>query len=420
MKKSIMFLAVLSLLLLASGCVSVQETVEQARISSRILYSSQAGVKDELKDIDLEYIEGALIISAKMNDSDRKWRFLVDTGAPTVISRNIARELKLDPWKSTYVADMSLFPKKVNTAKVKSINISGFEVKDLTVIVHDFNFESENDPFNVDGVIGFNILRHFIFTVDLDRKKMTLAFHNQNGCEHYKREKSSANATVIKLKTLGHARHLLFMDTKITGRPNSVKFVLDTGNTGYTIFPQGIINGMKLNDSTLETRKINGSLGHTATRHIGGGHYVKIESVRFDGKEFGPQVLFANKSISAIVGMKFLGNYRFTIDYERKRLILIPRSETEEIGNIYGAGLYITVKDEKLFVSAIVEGLPAQRQGLKVGHQITKINGKAVDKDDYSLFRELENDEKVNEYQLTILSEEGEEKEIQLTKEKMF
>ena len=98
-------------------------------------------------------------------------RFTVDSGASmTFISRATAKQLGIDLSQTLpsisieTVSDVIYAPVVV----VKSLNVGGMKVENLTVVVHD-----QPRPGRP-GLLGLNFLRHFRFAVDMQKRVLLL------------------------------------------------------------------------------------------------------------------------------------------------------------------------------------------------------------------------------------------------------
>jgi clan AA aspartic protease (TIGR02281 family) len=117
--------------------------------------------------IPLHKVGNALFVDVVLNDS-LKARLLVDTGATdTVISQQLAQQLRLDP------RDADIMP--VSTAngvvlvpvtKVQSMSVGGATAHDVDVSVHDVGLPG--------GLLGMSFLDNFQVSINVTEGKMVL------------------------------------------------------------------------------------------------------------------------------------------------------------------------------------------------------------------------------------------------------
>jgi predicted aspartyl protease len=94
----------------------------------------------------------------------------LDTGASrTMISRRIANNLALYSFTSGRFAGIG-GSVTASIARIQSVKIGEAEVADLVVGIHDFS----SDP-RVEGLLGFDFLRHFHVTLDARKQLLTLS-----------------------------------------------------------------------------------------------------------------------------------------------------------------------------------------------------------------------------------------------------
>ena len=95
------------------------------------------------------------------------FQFAVDTGTSTSsISPELARDLNL---RSTPVGPVTTGGAHLalNAARVESLRVGGAEMRDVDVIVGDFlTMLSQAAGAKLDGIIGYNFLRHYKVVID--------------------------------------------------------------------------------------------------------------------------------------------------------------------------------------------------------------------------------------------------------------
>lgn len=119
--------------------------------------------------------------------------------------------------------------------------------------------------------------------------------------------------------------------------------------------------------------------------------------------------------ISGINGMlSSLDPYTVFIDEKRKSDIDLLTS-----GKYGGIGISIGLRNEKITIVDIMDGYSAQRQGIRIGDVITKINNVEINKDNFEDISSLVKGEPGTEVQLTIDREGDEEYVFNLIREEI-
>ena len=109
-----------------------------------------------------------VIVSVTFNDSIAA-NLLLDTGASrTMISRRIARDLRLHSTGSGIGYGIGGYV-RLSTARIDSVKIGDVEMRDMLVMVHDFS----PDP-SYEGLLGFDLLSQFHMSLDLQKAMLVL------------------------------------------------------------------------------------------------------------------------------------------------------------------------------------------------------------------------------------------------------
>src|SRR5215470_10175638 len=101
-------------------------------------------------------------------------RFVLDTGASqTLIADAAARTLRLESveQRSARGAGGDI---EVSLAAVKSVDVGGAAVRNLTCVISDISGIGERLGGRLDGVLGFDFLSRFRLTIDYAARRLTL------------------------------------------------------------------------------------------------------------------------------------------------------------------------------------------------------------------------------------------------------
>lgn len=115
------------------------------------------------------------LIVVPVEANGQPMRFVLDTGASaTCISREAAKELGL---KEGNPIDLNHGGKPNGyLSSLDSLSLDGKRQEKVFAVVADFvGAMSDKLGFPVDGVIGYNFLRHYVLTIDYPGKKIALA-----------------------------------------------------------------------------------------------------------------------------------------------------------------------------------------------------------------------------------------------------
>lgn len=126
--------------------------------------------RDYFSVIPYENVRSKIIVDVTL--AGESYKFLVDTGAPTVINRKLYDKLKPIVLNRVPITDQSGKEDSLEVVLLPSLTFGGVEFTNLaTLMVEDtliFNC------FQVDGFIGSNMLRNSIIQLNNDQKTITL------------------------------------------------------------------------------------------------------------------------------------------------------------------------------------------------------------------------------------------------------
>jgi predicted aspartyl protease len=124
----------------------------------------------------LAKVDKPLIVLEVMVDGKGPFRFVLDTGAGgTVVSKALAKELQIDSDK-TKKSDKAIGAGgavEVRLAKVESLSIGRTRREGLDVAIMDLDGIGKAIETKIDGIVGYNFLKHYRVTIDYPRQTVT-------------------------------------------------------------------------------------------------------------------------------------------------------------------------------------------------------------------------------------------------------
>jgi len=305
-----------------------------------------------------------ILIKAKLNHSQKEYTFIVDTGALTIISKQVAKELNLPKGIEVNASGTGGDSKTINLVKLDSIIVGNMEVTNCATGVTDFQ---PLLPRKIAGILGSNFLRHFKITIDYQQKELILSQDTKpvviQGEEikiPFETDMESGFAPVVEC--------ILDGGEKANG-------LIDTGFPGFMAFPVSIIH---------KSESFNNGSVVTSNGSMSGGMFGMEEkesyALRFNRVKIGnlkllniPSTSHSGENGQVLLGNKLLEKYIVTINYPAQEMTLKPCGVPFET-NIPSYGLALTKKNKKTIVSGVWQNSIAARKGLKPRDEIIKIN----------------------------------------------
>src|SRR4030043_1474500 len=99
-----------------------------------------------------------ILIKARLNNSQKEYIFVFDTGALTMIRQEVAKELDLPKGIEVEADGTGGKSKTIDLVKLDNVMVGNMEVRDCAAGVTDF---SEMFAPNVAGILGSNFFKHF-------------------------------------------------------------------------------------------------------------------------------------------------------------------------------------------------------------------------------------------------------------------
>ena len=122
--------------------------------------------------------EHAIIVPVKINNSDKQYHFMLDTGALTVVSKETATELNLPSGVEVVARDTAGGVKPMQLVNLDLLRIGGMAVAECPAGIIDFSELGGNlkaPEMAIDGLLGSNFLRYFKVTIDYKNKNLHLS-----------------------------------------------------------------------------------------------------------------------------------------------------------------------------------------------------------------------------------------------------
>ncbi len=276
--------------------------------------SEVARVKDSSVTIPFEFIANEIVLKVRLNNQSDH-RFILDTGASqTVLDKSIAGTLG-----PSSVADFSItagakaVPLSYTT--LRSVTIGDVAVDNVSALITDLSTFAKALGERPGGLIGSNILRRFLVTIDFRDKKVVLS--------DPKKVVVPPGAIVVTTAP-GFGSTALVIPGKLDGKL-SLNFLVDTG-AAFNNLPQKLakpllsgpmlpvgevfgIDGQKINIGSIKLNSLT----------IGG---LTVRNPVFALAPEGASTGLFNASSMGILGNPIWSRLRLTIDYRNERLIL--------------------------------------------------------------------------------------------------
>jgi hypothetical protein len=355
--------------------------------------------KPAADSISFEFLKHLILVKAKINESQKDYNFVIDTGGLTFIDKNVAQELNLK--------------QRGMMAKIDILDLSGFKIEKIFCFTtFDFqHFKALGTPIH--GIIGSNLLERFKVTFDF--KSFLVSFSSdtssfapvENGIFLSFRNHPVNNAPLVKF-TLNQKIIEGMIDT---GQPFPLVLPLNTFDNYKDTGVSDFIKSKGLMEKWPETSADFNYLARLKYFELGN---IKIDNILCLFGEL-PQLLSM-----PLIGKDFLSQFKIIINYPKDEIMLLPYPDMNFNNNLFSIGINPGITaDNKAMVEGIWKNSPADKANIQVGDIIVSFNSQHVTPANLiELMKIMENDD-TKSIKLEIENQDG-RREVTLVKVMLF
>ena len=318
--------------------------------------------KEYFETIPFNFESGLPIIEAEIQGE--KYHFLFDTGAPNVLSKELAEKIEYEVKTRNKINDSQGNSNVQESVLIDAIKIGDIEFLKMGAIIIDYNKVFEMTCFKFDGIIGANLMSKAAWAID------------------YETSEISFTEKVENFAVPDSAFHLDFVP-KVNQRTPTINVKLndkviervtfDTGATGHLELRGKAYGDLaKHETATLKGATSTGVYGRNSAKTET--TFAVIDSLKIGGLEFQDQIVEFENSGAMIIGNKFFKNFKIILDWNKNDIFLIENSKYE-FSTLEGFGFSPKFSENRFVVSSVFDGSLASEFGIKINDQITQING---------------------------------------------
>jgi len=348
--------------------------------------------------IKFEYTNNQIIVPVTVEN--KTYRFLLDTGATSLISANLKNNIKTTPLDKIPITDTNDKTDSLEVVTIPHLKLGNISFENTAVLVHELKTNKIlYGCSNIDGIIGSNILRNSIIKILLNKRLIEIT-DNKNNINLNKKN-------AIKLSLLG-IQSMPFIWINIKGKKNGKSQVLfDTGSNvlydialkDYLFFKERKVYNAFSEGEGSNTIAFYGNTNKT-------NHYrIEIPQIKLGNSIFKNITAVTTDDKFSRIGVKLLEYGNVTIDFINKRFYFDSfQKSTNLLKKIYGFSP--TIINKKLVVGIIWN--KELRGKIKYGNEILEINGVNFQNiDQCEIIKKLENQMSKESLELLIINSEN-------------
>lgn len=318
---------------------------------------------DYFIELPFQSINNKIIVDVEVGGKKRK--FILDTGAPMVISKELFKELNYTVLSKQNISDINQNKDSLLLVKIDSLKIGNNFITEIPAIVLANNLIM--DCLEVDGMIGSNALRNSV--IQFDAKNQLIIITN----------------SISKLQL----DLLLGKDIMLDQQSSPyLKFNIGERISEFVLFDSGSDDFYSMANEKIEKfrkakdfriiYKSNGSntLGIAGFADSKETALMFIPFIKLNGIKIDNIMSESNNDINSRIGVKMLNYGKLTIDYKNKKCFFEPYSDSQEFENNQFQ-ISLNFIDNHLCIGKIWTKELSQQ--VEIGEKIISINDTNVD-----------------------------------------
>lgn len=332
------------------------ETYPSARLLARFKFEQLSG--------------GLVVLKARLDQHPDTLNFILDTGSGGISLDTFTAlylNLPLTPTERTVKGIGGIKP--LHFYNGGTLHFQGLTVENLDFHINDYELLSEVYGIRVDGIIGYSFFRRYVVHLNFDEQ--IISVYSPGRYQYPKKgvflNPSFANIPVTRHE-IGDARSFFS------------NFYLDTGaglcvllTTQFVQDSSFLRPGRKKVSTQVEglAGKINMHISVMKYLHIGKYRFKKVPIHIYNDS----LNVLSYPYLVGLLGNDLLRRFNMVINYPEKQIHLTPNSHFRERFDYSYTGMSMYFIDNKVIVTEVQQGSPADKAGLQPGDVIFGING---------------------------------------------
>lgn len=262
------------------------------------------------EEISVELVHQKIIVPVVING--KTYQFLLDTGAPNIISKKVLDELNLEKTGEVKVSDANNQKQKTEATVIPSMQIGTLVFENQVALVYDLDNHNVLSCFGIDGFIGSNLLRNSVIKISKNDKKIIIS-------NDIKKLNPQKKPTKIKLFGSQKAPYIQFDFLENNKVVASDLVLIDTGMDG--IYEMSNRNFKKF-EHLPNFQILEKSIGSSGVGLFGGGRsnehtLLKVDSGKLNNTLIDNLVINTTDDNNSRIGLDFLNYGDLIIDFKR-------------------------------------------------------------------------------------------------------
>lgn len=302
------------------------------------------------------------------------YNFLIDTGAPFVLSPELADKLNFRPKQTMKIGSSNAKSGVARVGTIKrDVEVGGLKFSNFKALVLDYGANTQVIRcLGFDGIIGANFMGGAIWHIDYDNKEITIT-------NELRKIQKIKEAWSVKMEKRGFNKSP-YLAVKVN-KGTAARVLFDSGFSGFfDLSYSSYYKALKEGRVTDEIKVLEGR-GRMAEGVFGAvdttGFYMQVPRLMVGREEILKPEFRMSHTSKAKIGAEYLKGRLVTLDFPRKRFYVYEK-ENKYVPLTRSSFLFgATMKNGKMKVSSIFGKLEESGE-LKMDDELISVNGKVL------------------------------------------
>jgi hypothetical protein len=312
---------------------------------------------------------GVILLQGQLAGYPDTLNFILDTGSGGIsLDSATAEYLKLKPVPSDRTIRGIAGIRNVSFVHNQKLKLGTLSIDSLDFHINNYDILTAVYGERIDGIIGFSVLRRFIFKIDYDSSKVEI---HSKGTIKYPRGGYLLKPLIATLPI----QPVRVKDENVV----QARFLYDIGAGLCMMLSQDFVeDSMVLHKKRKFYYKEAEGLGGKIDMQMTVIKEVKIGPYRFRNV---PIYIFKDDYnitsypfLAGLIGNDILRRFNCILNYDKRDFYLMPNSHFAEPFDYSYSGIELYFVNGQIVVGDVAQGSPAEASGLKEGDIVVAIN----------------------------------------------
>ncbi len=268
--------------------------------------------KEFVEEISFELEHGKIVVPVNING--QSYRFLLDTGAPNIISKRVANTINPTTKKDINVVDANNKTQNMEIVPLPEMRLGSLQFEKGVAIVVDLDNHPVLKCYRLDGFVGSNFFKNAVLQVDYAAKKLRIS-------HTVKSFSPSSKGFAMQLVGQQLAPYIALEHQSEGCNEGSEFALLDTGMDGFYDLSNRVYADFKKREVVKTLAETTGvvSLGLFEKSEPTPHRLVQIQKMKINGTTFTNIITETTDDDNSRIGLDAFKLGKVTLDFHKKK-----------------------------------------------------------------------------------------------------